>query len=294
MTEGEDSVLNRFQAALEGTSVDDIVALRQELFQRMNQILNDPATLSQVEQRDVWNAETNTFEKSNFFPQQELATSIANAIAFQEDELAKRGFDPFGVALPPGSSAQEQAQGNLNARFGELAERRRSNLETERLRGEELAEVERQFGESRELEEARQAESQRETNIGAALDLNEAGIRRGELKRAEAHDRMQAAAESAQVQARTVEAFGGRNLPPGTEFFPNLGPDSAVAAAAQAAGFPFRPFETGGTFGLNPAASAAPITQAVAGSAGSDVANTAAAQVAAALAGLGLPNPGAA
>ncbi len=293
----EDLELDAFARALDGTSTAEIVALRQELLRQMNVILSDTATLNQPAQREIWDPEADdgagAFVQQNYFPNQEQATNFADAIAFQDDELAKRGLDPFGAPLPAGSDGAATAQGNLDARFAELAERRKSARETERLRAAELEESGRQFNEEQAAILARQeenlAEDQRQTNITGTLDLLESGVRRGELVRAEAHDRMQAAAESARVQASTVAEFGGRNLPAGTEFFPNLGPEGPVAAAAAAGGFPFKPFATGGTFALDPAANAAPITQAVAGSQGSELAGSAAERAAAALAGLGLP-----
>lgn len=141
-------------------------------------------------------------------------------------------------------------------------------------------------------QKVRDDESQRQNNINATLDLLEGEIRRGELGATEATNQFRAASDAANLQRNVLSDFGGKMLPAGTPYFPNLGPGSAVGQIAQSLGLPFPGFETMGTFGVNPSQVAATIPGALGQSQLPGV-DMALGNAASALAGMGAPvNPG--
>lgn len=131
-------------------------------------------------------------------------------------------------------------------------------------------------------------EEQRRNNLSSTLDMLTNQIKVGEIGVAEASNRISAATNAAQIQRDILADHAGKALPAGTKHFPNLGPNGPIAAMAGALGQPFRPFETMGTFGIDPNAIAAPISSAPGNSMlpGLDAQVAAAAQ---ALAGMGVP-----
>lgn len=145
----------------------------------------------------------------------------------------------------------------------QLAEQRASRAESARQ-----FDVSQQFRESEaEREEERslrlEEEDQRRTNLNTTLDLLEQDIRRGQLSASEATNRITAATQAANIQRDVLRDQGGRNLRPGTQFFPGLEPTGAVGQIAQSIGLPFPGFQTQGTFGVNPAALSGQIMGAV-------------------------------
>lgn len=149
-------------------------------------------------------------------------------------------------------------------------------------------ESKRQFDLGLKQEKARTAETERNNNLNATLDLLEGEIRRGELGAVEATNQFRAASDAANLQRDVLSDFGGKMLPAGTPYFPNLGPGSAVGQIAQGLGLPFPGFETQGTFGINPAQVAATIPGALGPSQVPGI-DAALGNAAGALAGMGVP-----
>jgi hypothetical protein len=157
---------------------------------------------------------------------------------------------------------------------------------------EQLATQVDEAAKTRASQEARDAatlrEQQRASNLSSTMDLLTNKIRTGEMGVAEAQNRITAATAAANTQRNILADHAGKALPAGTKVYPNLGANGPIAAAAQALGLPFKPFETLGTFAIDPNAIAVPISNA-AGAAMLPSVNDAVAQAAQALAGMGVP-----
>lgn len=168
--------------------------------------------------------------------------------------LRRQGIDPFtGQPEAPGKISPEAA----------AREKRLTAEEKTRIKEAEAAEKVRVSEREETLEIA-----ETDRNIDAIVEQMATAIERGDIERAEADRRTTAAFRAATVQSDVLKDFGGRNLPEGAQFFPNLEPGSAFGRAATAlTGEAFPGFATGGTFGVSPSAIASPITQAASASA---------------------------
>jgi len=202
-----------------------------------------------------------------------VTASVAAQIGQQDRQLAEASRQ-FGE-----KQAEVRAKAVEDARQFDVAAARGQSV---------LAETERSNKEDEQRARAAQAETGRANNLRSTLDLLENQIRVGTLATTEASNRITAATKAADVQRAILADWGGKNIPAGSQYYPNLGPSGAIAAAMQALGMPFGGVETGGTFAIDPNAIAAPITAAVGGSA-LPGANDALARAQAALAGLGVP-----
>lgn len=127
----------------------------------------------------------------------------------------------------------------------------------------QLVESARQFDAEQEQQKKRDAETQRQNNLNATLDLLEAEIRRGEAAGADQTRKLTAAIEASNVERQAVDSNIGKALPAGTAYYPGLAPGGAISSLAQGMGLPFDGFATGGTMGLNPSALSGQITGAV-------------------------------
>lgn len=181
-----------------------------------------------------------------------------------------------------------------NAQIAAQSQRERLAFDREReeRQARQFETTEKRAGEQFGTETAR---LQTNTRIDTAIDMLEQSVARGEIGRAEADRRLRAAMDAASLQRDVLSDFGGFNLPAGTEFFPNLGPESAFGGIFQGlTGQPFQGLGTGGTFGVNPTPLAQSVQQAGQGSVlpqlDADIA-AARAQIAAAQAMAGSPIP---
>ncbi len=153
-----------------------------------------------------------------------------------------------------------------NAQIAAQSQRERLAFDREQAgqRAGEFETTERRAGEQFASETSRLKTN---TRIDTAIDMLEQSVSRGEIGRAEADRRLRAAMDAASLQRDVLSDFGGFNLPAGSEFFPNLGPESAFGGIFQGlTGQPFQGLETGGTFGVNPTALAQSVQQAGQGS----------------------------
>ena len=164
------------------------------------------------------------------------------------------GTPPRGGVSTANAQIAAQSQRERLAFDREEAERRQGRAETTE------AGITERFG-------TETSRLQTNTRVDTAIDMLEASISRGEIGRAEADRRLRAAMDAATIQRDVLSDFGGFNLPAGSEFFPNVGPDSAFGNVFQAlTGEPFQGLATGGTFGVNPTALAQSVQQAGQGS----------------------------
>ncbi len=208
-----------------------------------------------------------------------IDTARVNALATTLDALDSEisRLSPAGVS--PSVAAQIAA-----TERGQVAAAEQFGAREERLGGEFATREARLTAEAADVAAA----SERRDRLSSTLSILENEIRIGDTDVREATNRFTAAAEAAQLQRGVLADIGGKVLPAGTEFFPNLGPTGPIAAATAALGQPFQPFRTGGTFGVNPAQLAATIPGALGPSVIPGL-DAALAEAAAQLAGLGLP-----
>ncbi len=199
--------------------------------------------------------------------EQSIDTARVNALSITLDALDSQITKITG-GVSPSVAAQIAATERGQALAGEQFQQREERLTLEA-----------------EQEAARQ---ERRDRLTSTLGIMENEIRIGNLGVQEATNRVTAAAEAAQLQRGVLSDIGGKALPAGTEFFPNLGPGGPIAAATAALGQPFQPFQTMGTFGVNPASLASTIPGALGQSVIPGV-DAALAEAAAQLGGLGLP-----
>lgn len=239
----------------------EITQLLADLALLREQALQSATTPTQIPVIDRFGDQAIGADGQPLFEQAiDLNALKANEIA---QDLIRQRLDELGVGVPA-----QQITPNVAAQIAEQEKARESREEIARLDREERA---------------------RSTNISAALDEIELAIRRGDLDEREGTRRLTAAVEAADVELRTLESVGGRNLPAGEQFFPNLGPDSPAGQAVSAlTGQPFSGISTGGTFGVNPGALTGPIT-AAAGPTGSATGINAAQQQAQAVLGGSAP-----
>lgn len=146
----------------------------------------------------------------------------------------------------------------------------------------------RSLAEQSRIEADRLREQQRANNLSSTLDMLTNQIKIGDIGVAEASNRISAATNAANVQRDILADHAGKAVAPGAKYYPNLGPGGPIAAMALALGQPYVPFETTGTFAIDPNAIAAPISSAP-GNSQLPGLNDAAARAAAALAGMGVP-----
>lgn len=146
----------------------------------------------------------------------------------------------------------------------------------------------RSLAEQSRIEAERMKEEQRRNNLSSTLDMLSNQIKIGDIGVAEATNRISAATNAANVQRDILADHAGKAVAPGAKYYPNLGPGGPIATMAQALGQPFAPFETTGTFAIDPNAIAAPISSAP-GNSQLPGLNDAAQRAAAALAGMGVP-----
>ena len=146
----------------------------------------------------------------------------------------------------------------------------------------------RSLAEQSRIEAERLKEQQRSANLSSTLDMLTNQIRIGDISTQEAANRITAATQAAGIQRDILADHAGKALPAGTTTYPNLGSDGPIAAMAAALGQPFKPFQTLGTFAIDPNAIAAPISTAPGNSALPGL-NAAQQAAAAALANMGVP-----
>ena len=146
----------------------------------------------------------------------------------------------------------------------------------------------RSLAEQSRIEAERLKEQQRSANLSSTLDMLTNQIRIGDISTQEAANRITAATQAAGIQRDILANHAGKALPAGTTTYPNLGANGPIAAMAAALGQPFKPFQTLGTFAIDPNAIAAPISTAPGNSALPGL-NAAQQAAAAALANMGVP-----
>lgn len=197
----------------------------------------------------------------------ELAIAAFNgatgAFQFASDDLFNSyGLAPDGSVIP--EADKDTARANLGARYAELdLARQRFAQEGEQFVAQEsrLRDIANM---NNEESKADRRERQRDTNINATLDVLEAQVRRGDMKAAEARNAAAAAFDQAQIQRGVLADHAGKNIPAGSSFFPNMEPGGVIGSAVNALlpGATFSGMQTGGTFGIDPNAMAAPVGQA--------------------------------
>ena len=273
------------------TVEDELAGLQQELA-TLNRLQQTAATtLVRVPVLDRFGDQALGADGKPIF-EETVDRERVNALQVRIDNVRDRitSLTPAGVS--PSVAAQIASTERGRAAELELLERREiretGQFETreERETREEVARVGARAAE----EAAEEARTERRDRLNATLGVLENEIRIGNVSAQEATTRVTAAAEAADLQRGVLRDVGGRALPAGAQFFPNLGPSGPIAAATAALGQPFQPFRTGGTFGVNPAQLAATIPGAIGQSVvpGLDASHAAAQAY---LASLGLPPP---